>query len=120
MYLVKTPKFIQGLFPNYVWRVPNQKKVLYLTFDDGPNENITPWVLDQLAQFNAKATFFCVGKQIDSNPEIYQKVKSSGHCVANHSSSAVLGARISRLPLDCIADTKPEFSICSSRRAARL
>ena len=85
MYLVKTPKFIQGLFPNYVWRVPNQKKVLYLTFDDGPNENITPWVLDQLDQFNAKATFFCVGKQIDSNPEIYQKVKSSGHCVANHS-----------------------------------
>ena len=85
MYLVKTPKFIQGLFPNYVWRVPNQKKVLYLTFDDGPNENITPWVLDQLDQFNAKATFFCVGKQIDSNPEIYQKVKSSGHSVANHS-----------------------------------
>ena len=85
MYLVKTPKFIQGLFPNYVWRVPNQKKVLYLTFDDGPNENITPWVLDQLDQVNAKATFFCVGKQIDANPEIYQKVKSSGQSVANHS-----------------------------------
>jgi hypothetical protein len=74
MYLVKTPKFIQGLFPNYVWRVPNQKKVLYLTFDDGPNEKVTPWVLDQLAQFNAKATFFCVGKQIDFYPEIHQNL----------------------------------------------
>jgi len=85
MYLVKTPKFIQGLFPNYVWRVPNQKKVLYLTFDDGPNEKVTPWVLDQLAQFKAKATFFCVGKQIDLFPEIHQNLNTSGHCVANHS-----------------------------------
>ena len=85
MYLVKTPKFIQGLFPNYVWRVPNQKKVIYLTFDDGPNEKITPWVIDQLALFNAKATFFCVGKQIDFYPQIYQNLHASGHCVANHS-----------------------------------
>jgi len=85
MYLVKTPKFIQGLFPNYVWRVPNQKKVLYLTFDDGPNEKVTPWVLDQLAKFNAKATFFCVGKQIDFYPEIHQNLYAFGHCVANHS-----------------------------------
>ncbi len=85
MYLVKTPKLIQGLFPNYVWRVPDQKKVLYLTFDDGPNEKITPWVLNQLSEYNAKATFFCVGKQIDSHPEIHQHLKASGHLVANHS-----------------------------------
>ena len=81
MYLVKTPKFIQGLFPNYVWRVPNQKKVLYLTFDDGPNENITPWVLDQLAQFNAKATFFCAGArrvfllEIPPRPRFHARMK---------------------------------------------
>lgn len=85
MYLVKTPNLFQGLFPNYIWRIPTSKKVLYLTFDDGPNAEVTPWVLDELSKFNAKATFFCVGKQIDTNPEIYSEVKFQGHGVGNHS-----------------------------------
>jgi len=52
MYLVKTPKIIQNLFPNFTWKVPTKEKVIYLTFDDGPNPEVTPWVLEQLATYN--------------------------------------------------------------------
>jgi peptidoglycan/xylan/chitin deacetylase (PgdA/CDA1 family) len=65
--------------------MPYQKRVLYLTFDDGPDEKVTPWVLDRLAEFNAKATFFCIGKQVDMHPELHQRLHSMGHGVANHS-----------------------------------
>lgn len=84
MYLIKTPRFIQKLFPNYTWRVPTQEKVLYLTFDDGPVPEITPWVLEQLQQYNAKATFFCVGDNIRKYPEVFEQVKESGHAIGNH------------------------------------
>lgn len=84
MYLVKTPKFIQELFPNFTWRIPSSEKVLYLTFDDGPIPVVTPWVLEQLAAYNAKATFFCVGDNIQKNPEVFEQVKAAGHAVGNH------------------------------------
>lgn len=84
MYLIKTPKFIQELFPNFTWRIPTQEKVLYLTFDDGPVPEVTPWVLSQLAAYNAKATFFCVGDNIRKHPDIFAQVKAAGHAVGNH------------------------------------
>lgn len=84
MYLVKTPHFIQNLFPNYTWRIPTQEKVLYLTFDDGPIPTVTPWVLEQLEAFQARATFFCVGDNIRKHPEIFEQVVASGHAVGNH------------------------------------
>lgn len=84
MYLVKTPKFIQNLFPNFTWRIPTTEKKIFLTFDDGPIPEITPWVLDQLAAYNAKATFFCVGDNIRKHPEIFQMVKDKGHVIGNH------------------------------------
>jgi len=84
MYLVKTPKFIQNLFPNYIWKINETEKVLYLTFDDGPIPEITPWVLEQLKAYNAKATFFCVGENVEKNKAIYKQVKAEGHAVANH------------------------------------
>ena len=65
MYLVKTPQIIQNLFPNFTWKIPSHEKVMYLTFDDGPIPEVTPWVLKQLDAFNAKATFFCVGDNVD-------------------------------------------------------
>jgi len=61
MYLVKTPQVVQNLFPHFTWRIPTREKVLFLTFDDGPIPEVTPWVLDQLQAFDACATFFCVG-----------------------------------------------------------
>ena len=84
MYLVKTPQFIQNLFPNFVWKIPSNEKVLYLTFDDGPIPTVTPWVLEQLAQYSAQATFFCVGDNIRKHPEIFNQIKDNGHAVGNH------------------------------------
>lgn len=84
MYLVKTPQFIQHLFPNFTWRIPTEEKILYLTFDDGPIPEVTPWVLDQLAQYDAHATFFCVGDNIRKHPEVFQEVVAAGHAVGNH------------------------------------
>lgn len=84
MYLVKTPQFIQNLFPNYTWRIPTEEKVLYLTFDDGPIPEVTPWVLEQLARYDAHATFFCVGDNIRKHPDVFQDVVAAGHAVGNH------------------------------------
>jgi len=84
MYLVKTPAFIQNLFPNFTWRIPTQEKVLYLTFDDGPIPEVTPWVLEQLAAYNAKATFFCVGDNVKKYPTIFRQLTEDGHSVGNH------------------------------------
>jgi peptidoglycan-N-acetylglucosamine deacetylase len=84
MYFVKTPTFIRGLFPNFTWRVPTQEKTIYLTFDDGPIPDVTPWVLEQLAKFNAQATFFCVGANVEKHPDIFQQIIDEGHSVGNH------------------------------------
>ncbi len=84
MYLVKTPHFIQNLFPNYTWKIPAREKVLYLTFDDGPIPAVTPWVLEQLQAYQAKATFFCVGDNIRKYPETFNQVVEQGHAVGNH------------------------------------
>lgn len=84
MYLVKIPKFIKNLFPNFNWEIDTNKKELFLTFDDGPIPEITPWVLDVLDQYNAKATFFCVGHNVEKHPDIYNEVLNRGHEVGNH------------------------------------
>lgn len=84
MYLVKTPQFIQKLFPGFTWRIPSDEKILYLTFDDGPIPEVTPWVLGQLQQYGAQATFFCVGDNILKNPEIFAQILAEGHSVGNH------------------------------------
>lgn len=91
MYLVKTPQFIQDLFPNFTWRIPGKDKVLYLTFDDGPIPEVTPWVLDHLAAYGAHATFFCVGENIKRHPGVFQQVREAGHAVGNHTQSHLNG-----------------------------
>lgn len=83
-YWVKTHWIIRKLFPRFVWEIPAADKVVYLTFDDGPTPEITEWVLKQLEDFNAKATFFCIGNNIANNPGIYKKVVDSGHAIGNH------------------------------------
>ncbi len=96
MYLIKTPEFIRKKFPGFVWQIPSQSeqqdnKELYLTFDDGPVEEVTPFVIDFLKQYNAKATFFCVGENIEENPEIFQKLKAEGHSIGSHSHNHLSG-----------------------------
>ena len=98
MYLVKTPKFIQELFPNFTWKVPSEDKVIYLTFDDGPIPDVTPWVLEQLAQYNAKATFFCVGDNIEKHPEVFEQVRAAGHSIGNHSFNHLNGWSSDNIP----------------------
>jgi len=84
------------IFKNLVWRMPKDEKSIYLTFDDGPTPMVTPWVLDQLAEYNAKATFFCVGKNVKSYPEIYQRIIDEGHEVGNHTYNHVNGWKTKR------------------------
>jgi peptidoglycan/xylan/chitin deacetylase (PgdA/CDA1 family) len=83
-YWVKTNRFIKWIFPKYVWDIPNSGKKVFLTFDDGPTPEVTQWALSQLQQFNAKATFFCIGNNIESHPDIFKKVLDDGHAIGNH------------------------------------
>jgi hypothetical protein len=84
MFKYKIPYILQLFYPNYTWKVNTQQKVVYFTFDDGPHPEITPWVLSELAKYNAKATFFMVGANIEKYPEIVEKVKQSGNAIGNH------------------------------------
>lgn len=90
-YWTKTNKFIQWLFHNQIWFIPNTQNKIYLTFDDGPTPEITPWVLDVLKKHNVKATFFCIGQNIQKYPELFQRIISEGHSVGNHTHNHVLG-----------------------------
>ncbi len=83
-YLTKTPRLIQRIFKNYTWRFSSQDKVLYLTFDDGPTPLITEWTLEVLKKYNAKATFFCVGKNAVKEPHIYERILKENHQIGNH------------------------------------
>ena len=65
MYFVKTPWLLKKIYPGCIWDIPAREKILYLTFDDGPHPVATPFVLDELKKYNAKATFFCIGKNVD-------------------------------------------------------
>ena len=85
MYFVKTPHIITLIYKSLIWKIPGKEKVIYLTFDDGPDKNVTPQILEILKKYNAKATFFCIGKKAEGNPEIIQQIISSGHAIGNHS-----------------------------------
>lgn len=97
MYLIKTPQFIRKTFPGFIWNIPSKQeepkkqKELYLTFDDGPVEEVTPFVLDQLSRYEAKATFFCVGENIDTNPGIFADLQKQGHSIGSHSYNHLSG-----------------------------
>jgi len=83
-YWIKTNRFIKKLYSNYVWDIPNTENKIYLTFDDGPTPEITEWVLQELEKHNAKATFFCIGNNIEKHPDIFKKVITKGHAIGNH------------------------------------
>lgn len=88
---VRTPKLAKSLFPDLVWDLPSKEKVIYLTFDDGPTPIITDWTLDVLKQYNAKATFFCIGKNVEAHPEIFNKIIADGHSIGNHTYNHIKG-----------------------------
>lgn len=89
--LYKTPALLRRLLPGYTWLREAQGKVLYLTFDDGPIPEVTPWVLEQLEQFRAKATFFAVGDNLVKYAGIAQQILREGHRLANHTHNHLRG-----------------------------
>ncbi len=97
MYLVKTPKLIQALMPAYLWNIPTREKIIYLTFDDGPIPEVTPWVMETLRLYDARATFFCVGENVWRYPEIFRQVMAAGHSVGNHTYNHLNGWRTENL-----------------------
>jgi peptidoglycan/xylan/chitin deacetylase (PgdA/CDA1 family) len=83
-YTERIPSWFIKLNNSLVWKIPTTEKELYLTFDDGPHETATPFVLDQLKDHNAKATFFCLGKNVKAYPKIYERILDEGHTPGNH------------------------------------
>ena len=72
------------LWPAYTWQIRTTEKKLYLTFDDGPDPQATPFVLDELKKYNAKGTFFCIGENVRENQELYCRILEEGHATGNH------------------------------------
>ena len=88
---VKTPVIAKKMFPNYIWDMATTNKELYLTFDDGPTPKITNWTLDILKQYDAKATFFCIGSNIEKHPNIFENIIKDGHAIGNHTQNHIKG-----------------------------
>ncbi|WP_282133930.1 polysaccharide deacetylase family protein [Seonamhaeicola maritimus] len=107
---IKTPVVAKKMFPNYIWDIPVTDKSIYLTFDDGPTPEITQWVLNLLKKYNAKATFFCIGENIEKHPDIFQNIIENGHSIGNHTQNHIKGWKTkSRDYLKNIADCESEF-----------
>ena len=93
MFIEQPPWFYRVLFPGVTWRIPTTPKSVYLTFDDGPIPEVTPWVLDTLDKYRVKATFFCVGDNVRKHPKTYQMILARGHQVGNHTFNHIQGLR---------------------------
>ncbi|RLJ76975.1 polysaccharide deacetylase family protein [Pedobacter alluvionis] len=91
MYLIKSPLLLKWYYPSLLWNKSRTEKVIYLTFDDGPIANVTDFVLKTLKVFNAKATFFCIGDNIVKHPEVFERVKTDGHAIGNHTFNHLKG-----------------------------
>lgn len=93
MHFFSVPSTIQRLISSCTWRKEGQGKVIFLTFDDGPHPEITPWVMDLLAPNQIKATFFCVGENLSKYPDVAKKLLTSGHRIGNHTMHHIKGWR---------------------------
>lgn len=94
MWIEQPPFFYRLLFTEAIWRILQRgKKVVYLTFDDGPIPEETPWVLDVLDRYDVKATFFMVGDNVRKYPEVFEEVKRRGHSYGNHTMHHLQGLK---------------------------
>lgn len=87
----KTPRFLKKLFPQLTWQMFEQEKTIYLTFDDGPVPEVTPWVLNLLKKYQAQATFFCIGDNVFKHPELYKQILAEQHVIGNHTFNHLKG-----------------------------
>ena len=83
----KTKGFVKKIFNKLTWEIDTEQKAIYLTFDDGPTPDITSWVLKTLEAYKAKATFFCIGKNVQQYPQLFDKVLKAGHRIGNHTNN---------------------------------
>lgn len=90
-YLVKTPALIKWFYADLTWNFSRKEHAIYLTFDDGPIPEVTPFVLQTLEKFNAKATFFCIGENVQKHPDIFKAIKEAGHRIGNHTFNHLKG-----------------------------
>ena len=93
MLIEQPPKLLRWLYPRALWRMDKNVKAVYLTFDDGPIPEITPWVLDLLDKYNIKATFFLVGDNVRKHPEEFKMIVERGHRVGNHTFNHISGLK---------------------------
>ena len=93
--MVKVPLLIKKFFYNQIWEFPNDENKIYLTFDDGPTPEVTEWVLDLLKKENIKATFFCIGNNIEKYPGIFSKTIEASHSIGNHTFNHLQGWKTS-------------------------
>jgi peptidoglycan/xylan/chitin deacetylase (PgdA/CDA1 family) len=114
LYFVKTPFWLKMLYPKAIWDIPSPiEKVLYLTFDDGPHSECTTFVLDQLKKYNAEATFFCIGKNVDAHFDVYKRIIEEGHAVANHTNNHLNGWKAK--DEDYLLDIRKAMNIIDSK-----
>ncbi|HEY8999871.1 MAG TPA: polysaccharide deacetylase family protein [Mucilaginibacter sp.] len=91
MYLVKTPWLLKQFYSNMIWNKSRKRRSIFVTFDDGPIPIVTPYVLNILKQYNAKATFFCIGDNVRKHPDVFEQVKNAGHSIGNHTFNHLKG-----------------------------
>jgi len=117
-YWIKTNSLIKKIFSKYIWDIPNDGNKVYLTFDDGPVPEITEWVLKELKKYDTKATFFCIGNNIEKNPDVFAKIINEDHSIGNHTFNHLNGWKTStedylentKLCEASISDLKPRTS----------
>jgi len=106
-YSIKTPWWLKLLYKDCIWQIKDTTKNIFLTFDDGPHPTITPFVLDELKKYNAKATFFCIGKNVLLHNDIYRRIITEGHTIANHTHNHLNGWKTDNdIYLENIAEAK--------------
>lgn len=113
MFIEQMPDIVRLLYPTVLWRKDKDKKVIYLTFDDGPTEEITHWILKTLDEFGVKATFFCIGNNAEKHPEIVDEIRGNGHSVGIHGYSHVRG--LYKRQEEYLNDIKKSESIIKSK-----
>lgn len=98
MLIERPPSLYRLLFPEALWRLKRRgRRVVYLTFDDGPIPEVTPWVLDELDRLGVKATFFLVGDNVRRHPELLDEIRRRGHSYGNHTMHHIQGLHTSRM-----------------------
>lgn len=91
LFVHKSPQLLKAFYTPFVWNIPAEEQVIYLTFDDGPIPDVTEWVLERLEEYNAKATFFCIGDNVQKHPDIFAQLIAKGHSIGNHTFNHLKG-----------------------------